>query len=124
MSSSNWLLVSDGTPQMMYAGKSPLTDDQINLLAQKGAFLVLEECRTLRSILIPNAEGGIILQNQLVPAAICRTSATLRVKPSAYIRPNDATLKVLLKQVEECEKAELKHRVKAAGLVTPDGLRR
>lgn len=129
MSNSNWLLVSDGTPQMMYAGKSDLLDDQIEEIAQKGGFLTLEEGRTLRSILIPNAEGGIILQNQLVPAAICRTATPIRVKPSAYIRPDAITLTVLRKQVEECEKAELKHRLKAAGLssvgdITPDGLRR
>lgn len=123
MSELAWLLVSDGTPQMMYAGKTPLSDDDISFLAQKGTYLVLVECRTLRSILIPNAEGGIIIQNQLVPAAICRTATTIRIKPTSYIRPDEATLKVLLKQIEQCETAELRHRTKEAGLVTADGMR-
>jgi len=120
-----WIMVSDGTPQMLYVGKSPLTDEEIEEVAKGGGFLVLEECRTMRTLLIPNPGGGVILQNQLVPAGLCRSAAKIRVCPKSYIRPDEdkATMDPLLEQIKQCETAELTHRAKEAGLVTPDGLR-
>jgi len=124
VSEERWLMVSDGTPQMLYLGKSRLTDEEIEKVSQEGRFLVLEECRTLRALMIPSPEG-VILQNQLTPAGMCRGAAKIRVKPSSYLRPDEdsATMKPVQAQLELCEAAELKHRAKEAGLVTADGVR-
>ena len=125
MSEERWIMASDGTPQMVYVGKTQLDDDAIEAIGKSGGFLVLNECRTMRTILIPNPEGGIIMQNQMVPAAICRGAATIRIKPVSYIWPDedDATMGPLMDQIKKCSQSELQHRAKEAGLVTPDGMR-
>lgn len=124
MSEARWLMVSDGTPQMLYIGKSALTDEEIENVSKEHRYLVLEECRTLRTLLIPRPDG-VVLQNQLLPAGMCRGAAKIRVKPASYHRPDEdpATLGPVLEQIKQCEASELKHRAKESGLVTADGVR-
>ena len=119
-----WIMASDGTPQMIYVGKTTLTDEEINEARMNGEYITLAECRVMRTIIIP-APDGVNQSNMLMPNSIARRGMTTRIVPNAYFWPDecDSTLEVLLDQIKKCESAEIKHRAKQAGLVTPDGMR-
>lgn len=119
-----WLLVSDGTPQMHYVGTSFLTDDEIDELDLKGEYLLLEDCRSLRTLIMPSPDG-VLMQNQITPISLCRGAVRVRIRPTSYVRPDEdeATMKVLSAQIKKCEENELEHRMKEAGLVPADGAR-
>jgi hypothetical protein len=132
VSEQRWIMVGDGTPQMLWVGKTTLDDTEIDKLSMEGRYMVLDEARCLRTVLMPNPQGGIIMQNQLTPAGICRGAATIRVKPASYIWPDEdqATMGPLMEQVKNCSQSELKHRAKEAGIelaganaLTSDGMR-
>lgn len=127
MSEERWILVSDGTPQAMYAGKTTLSEEEIDKVIANGQVLELKECRVMRTILAPSLEdpGGLSVSELLAPLSVARGAIRYKVKPKGYFWPDEhkATYRVLLKKIEPVEKAELKHRAKEAGLVTPDGMR-
>jgi hypothetical protein len=119
-----WLLVSDGTPQMHYVGKSILSDDEIDELSRRGGYMHLGECRSLRTLVMPGPEG-IIIQNHVHPISLCRGAISIKIKPTSYTRldEDEATMNMTLQLIKRCEEIELAHRVKDAGLVPAGGAR-
>lgn len=125
-----WIMVSDGTPQIFYVGRTELGDDQISFLAQKGMFLELEEARAMRTIVLPTPQG-VNQSNMLTPISICRGGVKLKVKPLSYFWPDEDKegMEALNKQLGSCEGAEVKHRAEKAGIhlagpgINPDGLK-
>jgi hypothetical protein len=131
VSEERWIMISDGTPQMLWVGKTTLDDEKIEEITAAGKFVLLNEARTLRTVMVPHPEG-FVQSNQLTPAGICRGAITVRVRPLAYIWPDEDehTMKPLMQQVESCSQSEMKHRAKEAGItlaggknITPDGMR-
>lgn len=122
MSEERWIMISDGTPQMLWVGKTMLTDEEIEETTAAGKFVLLNEARTLRTVMVPHPEG-FVQSNQLTPAGICRGATTVRVRPMAYLWPDEdeSTMKPLMQQVESCSQSELKHRAKEAGLTLAGG---
>lgn len=122
--SERWIMVSDGTPQLLYTGKTELSDGQIREAVRQNDIIILTEARAMRTIVIPTPEG-VNQSNMLTPISICRGGVKLRIKPLAWLWPDEdrEAMSVLEKQLEKCGYAELKHRANKAGLVTPDGLK-
>lgn len=118
-----WLIVSDGTPQLIYVGQSNKTDEEISEISERGGFLTLEDCRCIRTIMLPGPNGSFVLQNTVTPVGISRSGVRLRIKPASYIRPAEdhATLEAMLEQIKHCAANEVKHRLADAGLTLPSG---
>lgn len=122
---SKWIMVSDGTPQMMYAGKTDLSEEEIDLAIKERRTIALHECRAMRTILQPAGDGAISQSEMLSPLSIARAAMRVKVLPTAYFWPseNAATNDVLMRKIKPVEAAELQHRAQEAGLVTPDGMK-
>jgi hypothetical protein len=114
-----WIMVSDGTPQQFYVGKTPFNDDMVSNIAKHHEVLPLTETRVMRTMLVPNMEGGVTQSNMLTPISICRSGVDFKVKPLAWLWPeeDEATMAALRKQLDKVEGAEVKHRMSEAGLV-------
>jgi hypothetical protein len=120
---AHWVIVGDGTPQSFWVGKTTLTDDEICEAARKGDFILLDEARTLRTLLLPREDGALVQSNQVLPAGICRSAVPVRVKPVSYFWPEESpgTLRPLLEQLEKCSRAEMVSRAKDAGIEPAGG---
>ncbi len=115
-----WIIVSDGTAQTMYAGKTRLKEETINARISQNIPIKLTECRALRTLLVPMPNGSVGQKEMVSPIGIARTGICFTVTPSAYFWPDEdeltnRTFKEALKPAEE---SEMQHRVEAAGLVT------
>lgn len=119
-----WILVSDGTPQMLYVGQTDKSAAEIVEDRTNNKMLKLENCRVMRTLIIP-APDGVNQSNMLLPNSIARRGMTTYVLPMAFFWPDEDedTMAALADQLGKCASAELKHRVKKAGLITPDGMR-
>lgn len=119
-----WVLVSDGTPQIFYAGQTELNDDAIREAVRQNDIIHLKETRAMRTIVIPTPQG-VNQSNMLTPVSICRGGVDLHIKPTSWFWPDqdDEAYKVLLGQLDKCGYAEVKHRAAKAGIVTPDGMK-
>jgi len=118
---SRWIMVSDGTPQMMYAGKTKLEEEEIDRKMEAGSPLELSDCRAMRTLMVPGqAPGSITLNEMLAPLSISRAGIRLKVKAMAYFWPDEhpSAEKVFLEKVKLVEKAEITHRAAEAGLLT------
>ena len=117
-----WIVVGDGTSQMAYVGKTCMDDSALHALSSERGFLVMDECRALRTLLLPSPEGGVVMQNQLTPIGITRGAVRMHVLLTTYYWPDEdeATFRALTDQIKRCEEVEMAHRAKEAGLVTPD----
>lgn len=115
-----WLIVSDGTASQLYVGQSPLSDQDIAEASERGDFIVLNDCRCVRTLMMPGP-NGVVQQNIVSPIGVSRSGVRLRIKPMAYIRPSEdpATLESLLEQVKHCAATEVRHRLAESGLTLP-----
>jgi len=110
------IVVSNGTPQMEYVGVTDFTDKEI----ESSGMLELSEARCLRTILMP--QGGSISQDIIMtPIGIARGPITMKLRPTSYWWPDqdEGAMKALKMQTLACEKSELVHRAKDAGIETP-----
>lgn len=121
------ICVSDGTPQLRYIGKTDLSNDSILERVQANKVIRLTEARCLRTILAPAPAGGFGVQCFITGIDHCTKSIPIWIKPTSFFFADDASdadVEGLNKLIEACEKIEVQHRAEAAGLVTPDGMRR
>jgi hypothetical protein len=118
---SRWVMVSDGTSQMMYAGKTVLSEAAIDTCMAVGRPIELTECRTLRTIIIPGPDGSVGQREMMSPIGTAREGIRVKIKPLAYFWPDesDATNKAFANSVSQAEQAEQIHRAREAGLITP-----
>ena len=116
---------------VFYAGRTELTDSQIEGIVREGGIVVLEETRAMRTLMIPTPQG-VNQSNMLTPISICRGGVRLRIRPISWFWPDEEeeAMEVLLNQLERCDHAEVKHRAAKAGIhlagtgaVTPDGMK-
>jgi len=114
--SDKWVLVSDGTPQLLYLGKTPLDDSGIS--DRLSSFIFLGECRCLRTILVPGPQG-VAQQNILTSNSIARAGILMRIRPVSWWWPeeDEDAMEVVQKMIEHAEVEELRHRVEKAGIV-------
>ena len=117
-----WIIASDGTAQTMYAGRTGLKEEAVNTRMSQGIPIELTECRTLRTLLMPMADGSIGQKEVMSPIGITRAGVRLMIKPSAYFWPDEDELtnKTFMETLKSAKEAETKSRVAAAGLLTPD----
>lgn len=117
-----WIMMSDGTPQTLYVGKTKLTTEEIIEARSNNELIEITEGRVMRTVILPTPEG-INQSNMLMPNSIARRGLTHYVMPASFFWPDecDATMEVLKDQIKKCEGSEVKHRLKQAGLVGPDG---
>jgi hypothetical protein len=122
MTEKKWILVSDGTPQMAYAGKTDLTEEQIDERIMQHKTVELTECRAMRTILIPGQDPNhpITQSNILTSHNIARGGVRMKILPTNYWWPEEDknALAVLERQAENCAQAELATRAREAGLET------
>lgn len=115
-----WIVISNGVPQREIVGKTDMTDEEVQQAVDKGQVIKLEEARYLQSIHLPTP-AGIAQSIQIVPIGLNRSHITLRTKVVYFYDPQqeEAGYKELLHQMEVCEKNEVEHRAKDAGIETP-----
>lgn len=126
MSEKRWILVSDGTPQMMYAGQTTLDELSLDKDIEAGKLIELTDCRAMRTILMPTPQDGGISQSEMLsPLSVARCGIRVKIKVQAYFWPDEdsATNSAFMRKILPVEAAEVKHRAHEAGLVTPDGMR-
>jgi hypothetical protein len=124
-----WIVISYGVPQREIAGKTAMTDEELQQAADDGKTVELEEARFLQTMHLPTPQG--IAQNiQFVPIGLNRGAIKLRTKVVFFYDPKQEEngFKEFLHQLEVCEKNEVEHRAKDAGIETPgsanmDGLK-
>jgi len=117
MSEKRWILVSDGTPQMWYLGKTDLTDENID----EHTILVLEECRAARTIMMPTQKG--VSQNDFLAFhAFAKRPIRVRISARAWIWPDEDPdmLSEIEKLLEQEALAERVQRARDAGLSVPE----
>jgi hypothetical protein len=124
-----WIMVSDGTPQIFYVGKTDLDEAEIRENLRAGRELTLTETRAMRTIVLPTPQG-VNQSNMLTPVSISRGGIRMVIRPVSWFWPDEDKegYGVLLGQIEKCDGAELKHRAEKAGLtlagnVNADGLK-
>lgn len=119
---ARWILVSDSTPNMMYAGKTKLDEAEIDRRITEGVPIELLECRAMRTLIMGGTNGAFTQQDLITPLSISRGDLRLKIKPQAYFWPDENTLteKVFMEKIRSVEKAEIAHRAAEAGLVTVD----
>jgi hypothetical protein len=119
---TNWIIVSAGSAQEMYVGKTELEEAEVMGRVQQRGVLLLDECRVIRSILIPNAGGGITNNAVVMPVSINRNPVQVVVTPVAYFWPDAETVKLLEEQIKKSDDSNVRHRAKDAGLELPGGM--
>jgi hypothetical protein len=117
-----WIVISYGVPQRELAGKTAMTDEELEAAANKNEVVLLEEARILQTMHIPTPQG--IAQNiQFVPIGLNRGPIKVRTKVVFFYDPKQEEngYKEFAHQLEVCEKNEVEHRAKDAGIETPRG---
>lgn len=115
-----WIIISNGVPQREIVGKTDLDDDMLTQAVDEGKLIELTEARYLQSIHLPTP-AGIAQSIQVVPIGLNRSHITMKTKVVYFYDPKqeDAGYRELLHQMEVCEKNEVEHRAKDAGIETP-----
>lgn len=125
MGKRRWILVSDGTTQTMYAGKTDLEEEELDKRMSEHRPIELFDCRAMRTLIMPGQQPGAFTQTEMLsPISISRTGMRMKVRVMSYFWPdeNDATNKLFMDKVRQVEKAEAAHRASEVGLVTVDAL--
>jgi hypothetical protein len=115
-----WIMISDGTPQMMYAGKTALSEGELDDAIMMGRLIELNECRAMRTLLMPSPQGGITQNEIITPISCARTGVRIKLRVRAYLWPDqDAVLaETFLGQIKQAEDAEVQMRAARSGIVT------
>lgn len=116
MPEKKWILVTDGTPQVEFLGKTDLNDDELNERMAMGVAIPFEEVRCLRTILMPSPKGF----NQtvsLTSISIASVETRKHIKPTGWWWPekDDFAMRAISRYVENCRKEEVASR---SGLAT------
>ena len=121
-SQKRWVLVSDGTSQMLYAGQTDLDEAELDEMVEAGRPVELHECRALRTLLMPSPNGQVTQRDMMSPISIARRGIRVMVKVNAYFWPDEdkLTYKTFLETLDPVQRAEATQRAKDAGIVTPD----
>ena len=127
-----FVLISDGTPQILYLTETDLDVEAISDHMQNNTPMLLTECRILRTLMIPS-QDGIVAQNMVTSYGIFRGPVEIYVRPTSFVFPDqdDAVMAALQKQLKHCKENEIRNRAADSGLVmvspgprnNPDGLR-
>ena len=115
-----WIVISNGVPQREIIGKTALDDEGLREAIDDNLTIELEEARFLQTMHLPTPAG--IAQNiQCVPIGLNRSAIKLYTKVAFFYDPQqeEAGYKELLHQIEVCERNEVEHRAKDAGIETP-----
>ena len=117
-----WVLVSDGTSQMLYAGQTELDEAEMDECVEAGRPVELHDCRALRTLLVPSPNGQVTQRDMLSPISVARNGIRIMVKASAYFWPDEDELmyKTFLETLDPVKRSETAHRAKEAGIITPD----
>ena len=126
MNEERWIMMSDGTPQMYYVGKTDLTDEQIAAANN----VCLTECRAARTVMIPG-QKGVRQTDFLTYLSFTNKPIKIQIRPSSWIWiDQDPTMLQNFEQMlesiaaqETIERAERAGLSIARGEVTPDGMR-
>jgi len=120
-----WIIVSDGTPQTMYAGKTRLSEADLDSAIAKYELIELTECRAMRTLLIPAPQGGISQNEIITPISCARTGIRLKTKVCSYFWPDEyeAMESAFMAQIKQAEEAEVKMRAARSGIVTADAMK-
>lgn len=120
-SKERWIVMSDGTSQMMYAGKTVLDESAIDEHIVGNRPIELTECRALRTLIIPTPDGNVGQREMMTPFGIAREGMRVKIKPLTYFWPDESTstYTALMSAVVQTKHAEQMHRAKEAGIVTP-----
>lgn len=120
-----WIMVSDGTSQMMYAGKTTLSEAELDDAIMLGQLIELNECRAMRTLLMPSPQGGIAQNELMTPISCARTGVRIKLRVRAYLWPDqDAILEeAFLGQVRQAEDSEVQMRAARSGIVTADAMK-
>lgn len=120
-----WIIVSDGTAQTMYAGKTILGEVAIDDCIKEGLAIELAECRALRTILMPMPNGAIALREMVTPIGFTRGGVRMSIKPTAYLWPHEdeKAYPGFLEALKTAEENETRQRIEDAGLSAPGGAR-
>jgi hypothetical protein len=116
-----WILVSDGTAQMMYAGKTTLSEEAIDEAIMINRPIELTECRSMRTLLMPNPNGSMGQSELLSPVSIARSGIRMKIKVAAYFWPeqDDKTAASFAAKLNMALQSEAQFRAAEAGIVTP-----
>lgn len=117
-----WIMISDGTSQMMYAGKTALSEEELDDAIMMSRLIELNECRAMRTLLMPSPQGGITQNEIITPISCARTGIRMKLRVRAYLWPDqDAVLEeAFLGQIKQAEDAEFQMRAARSGIVTAD----
>jgi hypothetical protein len=123
-SKERWIMTSDGTSQMMYAGKTVLDESAIDEHIVGNRPIELTECRALRTLIVPTPDGNVGQREMMTPLGIAREGMRVKIKPLTYFWPDEskATYTALMSALEQAKHAEQMHRAREAGLVTPNNV--
>lgn len=120
-----WIMISDGTSQMMYVGKTVLSEDELDDSIMMSRLIELNECRAMRTLLMPAPQGGITQNELITPVSCARTGIRLKTRVLAYFWPdqNAALEEAFMGQIKQAEDAETQIRAARAGIVTADAMK-
>jgi hypothetical protein len=116
----NWVVISAGSNQEMYVGKTDLTDFIMRDHVARGEMIELHECRLIRTILLPTGTGSVQQHSIVMPYSLNRGPAIVYVRPVSFMFPDDETAKLIEQQVKRSEENDVRHRAADAGLIVPD----
>lgn len=124
-SKTRWIMMSDGTSQMMYAGKTIMSEEAIDEAIAANHPIELTECRAMRTLIMPTPDGNVSQRDMLTPIGIAREGVRMKLKPLAYFWPDESktTYTALMGTIEQAQHAEQAHHAREVGLVTPSQLR-
>ena len=120
-----WIMISDGTSQMMYAGKTALSEDELDDAIVMSRLIELNECRAMRTLLMPTPQGGVTQNEIITPISCARTGVRIKLRVRAYLWPDqDALLEeTFLGRVKQAEDAEVQMRAARSGIVTANAMK-
>ena len=87
-----WIMISDGTSQMMYAGKTALSEDELDDAIVMSRLIELNECRAMRTLLMPTPQGGVTQNEIITPISCARTGVRIKLRVRAYLWPDQDAL--------------------------------
>ena len=82
-------MVSDGTPQSMYAGKTALEEEELDERMASGKAIELTDCRAMRTLIMPGHNGAITQSEILTPVCLARSGIRLKLRITAYFWPDE-----------------------------------
>lgn len=121
MREGKWILVSDGTAQTLYAGMTDLDEDGLDEAMRAHDPIELRDCRVMRTLMAPLAQGGITQNEFLSPVSIARSGIRVKVKPLMYCWPDEdeAMMQQFKEKLMAAKESETRYSAATAGIVTP-----